>query len=66
MAEHEPLAALGRGAVHAVDDLAVGAADAEPQRLHEQLVRARTRLVDLAEGGAARIAGHDGDGLHVP
>jgi hypothetical protein len=58
--EHQPPAARRRLAVKALDDLAVGSADAEPQRLDEQLTRSGLRTVDLGQLRAAGLAGDDG------
>ena len=65
MAQDQVIAPGRRLAVDAVDDLSVGAADSESDRLHQQLARRRARLLDLAERGAFRIAGHNGDGVHA-
>ena len=56
MAEHEPLLAGRRLAVRALDDLAVGAADAEAERLDEQLALLRLGLGQLGQLGAVGLA----------
>jgi hypothetical protein len=62
MAEHEAFAGLRRLAVKTVDDLAVGAADAERKRAHENGTVGERRLVDLVEPRGIRYAGQYGDG----
>ena len=59
VAEHEPVAALGRPAVLAARDLAVGAADAERERLRRAPHRPRSRARErprraLSPGGPVR------------
>jgi hypothetical protein len=65
MTEDQLVALRRRLAVAPVDDLPVGAADTEPQRLDQQFSGVRPRLLDLTERGTAWIARHDGDGLHA-
>src|SRR5207249_3574578 len=61
--------ALWRGAVLAGVDLLVGPVQADPdhpdQHSSASLDLIQPRLGDLPEMGAVRLAGDDGDGLHV-
>ena len=64
MPEHQPLV-TGRGLpVAALDDLAVRAADAEVERLDEQLAVHRLGLRELGQLGGVGLAGDDGHRAH--
>src|SRR5215203_782432 len=62
--EHEPLVSLRRLAVGAVEDLAVGAADAEVERLDEQLAILWFGLGQVDQLGTVRVPGDHCDGSH--
>ena len=65
VAEDQPLLARRRPAVLAVDDLAVGAADAERDPVDEQLARARLGLGHVDDGGRAGLQRDHGECAHV-
>ena len=66
VAEDQPLAPGRRPAVVAGDDLAVGAADADRQRLDQQRPAVRRGLGPFVELHGSGRAGEDGNGLHDP
>src|SRR6186713_1867180 len=65
VAEHQPRLARRCPAVLAFDDLDVGPADADCDRLDEYGPVARVGLWDVIEAGAPRCLWQDGDGLQV-
>ena len=61
VAEHQPLVALRRRSVGAGQDLPIGAAHAQHQRLDQQLARPRLGIGQLGQRGAPLPAGYQGD-----
>ena len=65
VAEDEPLGAGRRPAVVAVDDLAVGAADAERDPVHEQVAGPRLGLGHVDDGRRAGLERDHGERAHA-
>ena len=64
VAEDQELVAVGRLAVEPVVDLGVGAAEADAQHLHRDLIRLHLRIRHVAHVDAVFLAGLDDDGFH--
>jgi hypothetical protein len=64
VSEHQPLLSVRWLAVSAVEDLAVGAADPEVERLDEQLAILGFGLGQLGQLGAVCVAGDDSHRVH--
>ena len=65
MAEHQPRLTRRCPAVLAFDDLDIGPAHADCDRLDKHGPVARVGLWDVIEAGAPRCVWQDGDGLQV-
>jgi hypothetical protein len=63
--EHQPRSAGGRPTVLAFDDLDVGPADTDGNRLDQHGPVANVGLGNVVEAGAPRLERFDGDGLHA-
>jgi hypothetical protein len=62
--QDEAIAPVRRLAVPALDDLAIGPADTQPQYLDQQLAGTRLRLGELGELRPVGLAWNDGDRPH--
>ena len=63
--DHQALVPGSGLAVAAIDQLAIGAADAEGERAHEDRALGFRRLGDVLQALGARLAGLEGYGAHI-